>query len=124
MHREDNSKYLLFIEPNASEKSESPVNDHLTYIMEQALSEAEDGISHYSDKDNDFYFRGSSGYKGSHTTDCGKRSGSRDYLLKNGMVTNSLAIFYVKWYRDSIPDTEKGKLNELVKFYSNKVING
>jgi len=117
MHREDNSKYLLFIEPKASEKLEEPVNDDLTELMEMAISKAEEGISNYSNSSSDFYFRKSGGYRGSHTTDCGEKSGSKDLLLENGMITNSLAVFYVRWYRGSIPNTEKSKLNELFNFY-------
>lgn len=35
------------------------------------------------------------------------------------MITNSLAPFYVQWYRYSIPESDMRKLNELKKFYNN-----
>lgn len=100
MHREDNSKYLLYIEPKKEEKSKIPIDDHL--------------------KNNMGRFRSGSGFKGFHTTDCGEKSTGHDYLLENGMITNSLSIFYLKWYRQSIPQSEMEKLNQLVKFYEEK----
>lgn len=32
MHREDDSKYLLYIEPKASDKLETPIDDEITQI--------------------------------------------------------------------------------------------
>ncbi len=36
------------------------------------------------------------------------------------MITNSLAPFYVKYYRYSIPETDMIKLNQLLDFYKGK----
>jgi hypothetical protein len=33
------------------------------------------------------------------------------------MITNSLATFYLRWYRDSIPVSELVKMNELLNYY-------
>jgi hypothetical protein len=33
MHREDNSKYLLYIEPKVIDKLKEPINDELVEIM-------------------------------------------------------------------------------------------
>jgi len=133
MHRNDKSKYLLYIEPSKEEKSEYPLEDNLTRLMELALSKSQKGTANYSDiKDMgdgyDWVYNGKtnripshrtgSGYKGTHRTDCGERSSNQDYLLENGMITNSLATFYLKWYRDSIPYNDIIKLNELAKFYN------
>ncbi len=52
MHREDNSNYLLFIEPSAENKLKVPINDELTDLMEMALSKAKEGVSNYSTMDN------------------------------------------------------------------------
>ncbi len=132
MHREDNSKYLLYIEPSAQDKLKEPINDELTQLMEMALSKAERGTANYSNlqdlgdgtdwthKDKTYRvtsFRGGSGYKGFHRTECGERSSNTDYLLENGMITNSLAPFYLKWYRYSIPETEMRKVLQLKEFY-------
>jgi hypothetical protein len=35
------------------------------------------------------------------------------------MITNSLAPFYLKWYRYSIPENDMKKIEELKKYYSN-----
>ena len=120
MHREDNSKYLLFIEPKASEKLKEPINDDLTKMMEMALSKAKEGVSGYSTISDKGKFREHCAYKGTHHTECGQRSSNCDYLLENGMIANSLAPFYLKWYRYSIPETEMEKVLELEKFYKNK----
>jgi hypothetical protein len=117
MHREDNSKYLLYIEPKASEKLKEPINDELTELMEMALSKSEKGTGRYSDINDMGTFRGGSGYKGLHGTECGQISTNGDYLLENGMITNSLVPFYLRWYRYSIPETEMKKVLELQKFY-------
>jgi hypothetical protein len=132
MHREDNSKYLLYIEPPAQDKLQEPINDELTQLMEMALSKAERGTANYSNlqdlgdgtdwthKDKTYRvtsFRKGSGYKGTHRTECGERSSNTDYLLENGMITNSLAPFYLKWYRYSIPETEMKKVLQLKEFY-------
>ena len=120
MHREDNSRFLLYIEPMKEDKSENPVNDEITEIMELALSEAESGAASYSSLDTVEYFRSGHAYRGIHHTDCGEKSANRDYLLKNGMITNSLCSFYLKYYRNVIPVTEMNKVTNLVKFYKNK----
>lgn len=120
MHREDNSRFLLYIEPKKEDKSQNPINDEITEIMELALSEAESGAASYSSLDTVEYFRSGSGFRGFHETECGERSSNKDYLLKNGMITNSLCSFYLKYYRNVIPVTEMNKVTNLVKFYKNK----
>lgn len=117
MHREDNSKFLLYIEPDATEKSESPIEDDLTKLVDFAMSRAKVGVSNYSSKNEPESFREGSGFKGKHSTACGKMSDNHDYLLENGMITNSLAPYYVRWYRDSLPDSEVKKLEKLTEFY-------
>lgn len=102
MHREDNSKYLLYIEPKAVDKLQEPINDELTEMMEKALTKSKKGKA----------------YKGTHRTECGERSSNCDFLLENGMITNSLAPFYLRWYRYSIPESEMNKVKQLMRFYN------
>ena len=133
MHREDNSKYLLYIEPKVGDKLQEPINDELTQMMEKAITKAKTGAAHYSNLEDlgDGYdwnyngqikrvpsFRQSMGYKGTHRTECGERSSNCDYLLENGMITNSLAPFYLRWYRYSIPESEMNKVKQLMNFYN------
>ena len=135
MHREDNSKYLLYIEPKMEDKLKQPIEDDLTKLMEEALSKSKEGTSHYSKLDDmgDGYkytyngitndipsFSTGRGFRGVHRTECGERSASCDFLLENGMITNSLAPFYLKWYRYSIPESEMKKVIELQNFYKEK----
>ncbi len=121
MHRDDTSKYLLYIEPKASEKLKSPIEDELTQLMEMALSKAISGGADYDGKEMDgSSFRSGTGWRGTHRTACGEGSSNHDYKLENGMITNSLAPFYVKWYRYSIPENDMNKLEQLKQFYNGK----
>lgn len=122
MHRQDNSKYLLFIEPKLEDKLKNPINDDLVELMKMALSKANEGVSNYSDLNDFGSFQPGSGFKGIHRTECGERSSNVDYLLENGMITNSLAPFYLMWYRYSIPETEMKKIYKLRDFYKLKII--
>jgi len=133
MHRDDKSKYLLYIEPKKEDKLENPIDDYLTKLMEMALSKSEEGTANYSNLDDmgdgyDWTYKDKthripshkkgSGYKGHHRTECGQGSSNKDYLLENGMITNSLAPFYLRWYRYSIPESDMIKLKELANFYN------
>jgi len=118
MHRNDKSKFLLYIEPNKNEKLEKPINDYLTQLMELNLSKAIRGNANYSNVDIPEKFYDGGGWRGSHKTDCGEKSSNYDYLLENGMIVNDLSIFYLKWYRNSIHENDWNKLRELGKYYN------
>lgn len=118
MHRNDKSRFLLYIEPKKEEKLINPIDDNLTKLMELALSKATSGVGSYSSLDTEERFKSDVGYKGFHRSDCGQMSSSKDYLLENGMITNSLAPFYLRWYRYSIPENDMNKIKELAKFYN------
>jgi len=120
MHRIDNTCFLLFIEPKKEEKLEIPLDDELSQIMKVALSEAKRGTSNYSRVNEIPYFFVGCGYKGYHTTDCGESSASADYQLENGMITNSLTAFYLRYYRNSIPESEMKKVMKVVNYYKEK----
>ncbi len=125
MHRVDNSKYLLFLEFSKDLKSLIPVNDEIVKILTLALGEAKKGCSGYSDlKDTDSHFTEGCAYKGVHYTDCGAHSSNCDYLLPNGMITNSLAPYYLMWYREHIPESELDKIAELEKYYGKAIAPG
>lgn len=121
MNRTDNSKYLLYIEPKASQKSAQPVDDDITAIVKKCLYEAAIGTAPYSDLNDDGQFRQGDGWRGYHRTDCGKCSSANDYLLYNGMITNSLCVFYLRYYRDVIPDSEMKKVHELCEWAMNNI---
>jgi len=121
MHRTDDTKFLLYIEPPASAKSAVPVEDHLTCAIELAMSKAVLGGANYSGGRGEKAWLGTGNryfWRGWHTTDCGESSDNRDRLLENGMITNSLAPFYVRWYRNALPPSELRKLGELLEFYA------
>lgn len=67
----------------------------------------------FSENNLPHQFVSGSGFKGYHTTDFGKASTGYDYLVKNGIMTNSLAAFFMQYYRDSITETEIKKANDV-----------
>lgn len=117
MQRTNDNTFLLFIEPKREQKSVTPVNDMLTEIMELAFKKAIKGSSNYHRPDEPIRFRAGGGKMGVHRTECGEKSTNNEYLLENGMITNSLCIFYLKYYREAIPESEINKVLELIKFY-------
>ena len=86
----DDPKFLLFMEPKKEDKLDNPIDDKLTKCIEHALSKA----SIYAT------------YRGWHTGPNGERSTNHDYELENGLITNSLAPLYVRWYRYSINEND------------------
>lgn len=98
-------KYVMMIEPDKEgEKAETPIEDNLTLTMEQLLN-----VCDYSQ----------SRYKGIHVTKCGKWSDNKDWILPGGQITNSLAEYYMKYYRPYIPETEIEKVKKLAEEYLN-----
>lgn len=117
MHREDNSKYLLYIEFNPSDKGSFAVEDDLTECIDEMMKLAKEGSSGYNNKDDEGTFRDGGGWRGIHGNSDGSKSTNKDYLLPNGLITNSLAPYYVRWYRYAIPETEKVKLKSLFEYW-------
>ena len=122
MHREDNSRFLLYIEPKKEEKLSEISDNKYIAVLEYFLKTAKEGTGNYSSIDNEERFTEGWGYKGWHSTECGEHSSNKDYLLENGMITNSLSPFYLKWYYKAIPKSEIKKLDELTNYF-NSVVN-
>lgn len=96
-------KYVMMIEPDKDgEKAETPIEDNLSLAMEELL----DMCDH----------RGR--YRGRHTTNCNEHSDNRDWILPGGQVTNSLAAYYMKYYRPFIPQSEINKVKTLIETYT------
>lgn len=119
MHRVDNSRFLLYLEFDKELKSNEPIVDEITRTMQLALDESTSGGANYRSVGEEEHFNDKVAYKGFHSTECGRCSSNQDYLLKNGMITNSLCVYYLEYYRDSIPDTEMVKVKRLINFYKN-----
>jgi hypothetical protein len=115
MNRIDNSKYLLYIEPDPNTKTTNPVNDELTTVLQRELDSAVKGVGRYSNTDDIGTFTAGTGWRGKHRTDCGESSTNVDYLLSNGLITNSLCVFYLQYYRSQIPQSEIDKIKTLMK---------
>lgn len=120
MIRDDDSVFLLYMEPKKEEKSKEPIDDEMTSTMIFALNRAESGIANYSKANEDAKFESQNGWRGFHITDCGEWSENYDFQLENGMITNSLAPFYLRWYRNSISKNDMKKMEKLMEFYKNK----
>lgn len=119
MHREDDSVFLLYIEPKIEEKSETPTFDHLNKILMVAIQDSIQGAASYSNTDPNVqptFSRGTQ-YRGVHECCDGAESANYDLYLPNGMITNTLALHYVTWFRKAIPATEMKKLEELERYY-------
>ena len=118
MERIDLSRFLLYFEPEPNGKRLKPMDDELTRIMQHALKQSERGLANYSNlKSNGDFTRTNKGWRGVHYTECGEHSTNQDYLLENGLITNSLAVFYLQHYRRNIPRSEIKKVIDLYLFY-------
>lgn len=119
MNRDDRSKYLLYLEPKVATKSQQPIKDEWVALIERALKDSEAGTAKYFDPMDQGSFTPGSMFKGIHGFD-GQISSNQDYRLQNGLITNSLAPYYLRWYRDSIPKNDWYKLQALKDFYANR----
>jgi hypothetical protein len=81
---------MLYIVPK-NPPSEEPIIDELTMKMVASLRKAT--LPHYQ-------------YLGFHTCVCGARSDSTDFILPNGLRTNSLCVHYLAYHRAEIEDGE------------------
>jgi hypothetical protein len=93
----DDNEHLLFIEPTQP-ASKIFVVDELTEKMKFAFAQA---------RPSSYAFRGW------HTCVCGATSDNRDYFLPNGQKTNYLAVHYLEYHRDEIPESELEKVRAL-----------
>lgn len=124
LHRIDNSRFLLYIEPSSIQKSEHPIDDEIVKIVTDCFNKAKIGTADYSNLESNGSFTECDGWRGRHTTDCGERSECHDYLLGNGMITNSLCVFYLRYYRDAIPGSEMQKVIDLIEHENGNVMGG
>lgn len=122
MKRDDKSKFLLFIEPTIEQKSAIMMDDEYTMLMRVALGEGVFGTSNYDEPgEPEVLFDKSSRYKGVHHTEDTMASANYDILLPNGMVTHSLCVHYLLWFREAIPASDWDKLKELQRHYGRSV---
>jgi hypothetical protein len=91
--------YLLMIEPDQEgAPSLTALDDELTRKVDYIFSKC---------KPSDYCC------VGVHTTKCGKHSDNFDWILPNGVITNSLCKYYVRFYRAYIPESEIVKINAI-----------
>lgn len=63
MHRNDKSKFLLYIEPSKEEKLKEPINDEITQLMEMAYSKSICGAANYSTTEGEERFQKDNGWR-------------------------------------------------------------
>lgn len=88
---------MLYLVPK-SLPSDDPIIDELTMRMVASLRKAT--LPDYR-------------YLGFHTCVCGARSDSTDFILPNGLRTNSLCVHYLAYHRAEIEDGELAAVKEL-----------
>jgi hypothetical protein len=110
---------LLFISPDLGHvPAESPANDELVEKIDFIMSVTYKGEGDAKKMGfNEDVGWGSHQYFGYHTTRCGKTSSAQDWYIptKKGVWTNSLAAYYVKYYRNNIPQVEIDKIEAIYK---------
>jgi hypothetical protein len=105
-----NANGLLYIEPK-NKASETPVIDGYTRRMAAALNKAV--IGGWDGGSSERSWRTGDGWRGFHLCVCGAVSSSHDFLLSNGLVTNSLCVHYLARHRDEVPESELAKVMQL-----------
>jgi len=92
-------RYFLMIEPDQEGiPSEKPIEDELSIKVDFIFSKCK--ASAYASA-------------GVHKTRCGKYSDNVDWILPNGVITNSLCKYYIRFYREYIPSSEIAKISTL-----------
>lgn len=120
MNRSDAEKFLLYLEPELHEKSAQPIDDAWSQFMAYAVNNAPAGVADFAvpgDPSSGVMFQEGASWRSTHRTPCGNYSSVHDYKLADGSVTNSLAPFYLRWYRSAISEAEMQKLRDVHDFY-------
>ncbi len=118
MVRDDKSKFLLFMEPTPEQRSGTAINDEYTNLLRVALSDAKIGKSNFKDTSgNPVEFKEGNKHRGTHKCSDGIISGQQDFLLPTGLITNSLCVHYMLFYRMAISKNDWDKIAELQRHY-------
>jgi len=96
-------KYLLFIEPK-KKGLEPKVGGRKVRLLKKLLKGSQYGQP----------------YKGWHECSCGERSSNQDIVLKDGTITNSLALHYLWFHRSEVPPSELAKIERMAKEFGIK----
>ena len=90
---------FLMIEPDKlNSPLENPMNDIYVKMVDFIFSKAT---------------RSNYRYRGFHVTKCGVCSDNDDWFLPNGMLTNSLCKYYIRYYYHCIPASEMDKIKKV-----------
>lgn len=122
MVRDDKSKFLLYIEPSPEQKGKIAINDEYTSLFRLALSEAKLGKSNFKETGVPEEFKEGNKHRGTHKCADGMESTQQDYLLPTGLITNSLCMYYLMFYRMAISKNDWDKITELQRHYGRSTI--
>lgn len=110
--------FFLYLEPTIEEKNGAALNDEYTALMRMALQDAKLGKSNFKEPGlPEPTFKIGGKHRGTYKNCDGVESSQQDFLLRNGMITNSLCVHYLMWFRMAIPKTDWDKIKELQKIY-------
>jgi hypothetical protein len=99
-------KVLLFIHPS-QQASERPVIDVITLKVAYQLT----NHTHTGVVEDNGEFEVNQRTKGWHEcTGCGEKSLNYDFMLPCGLATNSLAVHYIAYHRQEVPQREINKI--------------
>lgn len=90
-------RHILFIEPQRGAAA-APVHDELSTKMRAAMRHA---------RESDYVAAGV------HFCKCGAAGDCVDWILPSGQVTNSLAVHYLEYHREEIPESELDKVRKM-----------
>ena len=116
----ENPFALLYIEPNPKHRHPAIDDDLVSFINALLVANKStiSGLWYYGDKNSKLEdFVSGDGWKGLHYVDDFMTSSNRDYKLEAGFVTNSCAAYYLKHYRNQIPQSEIEKLKKLCEYH-------
>jgi len=101
-------KIILFMEPQL-QRLNNPILDELTINLATLFvnNVARGTIGAESFEENIFSL-------GMHECKCGRLSQSTDYLLHDGLMTNSLCVHYLAYHRNEISESEINNLTLLI----------
>src|SRR3972149_7861898 len=101
-------KVLLFIEPTRLGYWKANIDKHTIKVF-HALK----NFVAYGTIGQNYNFIKDVYTKGYHVCECGSHSRCMDYLLSNGLITNSLCVHYLAYHRDEVPEIELKKIDTI-----------
>ena len=118
MVRDDKSVFLLFMEPKKEQRHGVAINDEFTSLLRMAIGEARIGKSNFNEPGMPpATFKDGNKHRNKFKCCDGQESTQQEFLFRNGLITHSLCIYYMMWYRSAITKNDWDKIKDLQRFY-------